>query len=559
MRIYRRGDHILNALLIYPEWPDTYWSFKHALPFHGKRSLYPPLGLLTVAALLPKHWKKRLVDTNVRPLTNADLQWADVAMLSGMLVHKRDLLGILARCRSRGLPTVIGGPVTSSVQELPQHADHVVIGEAEDLIAGLAADLEQGTAKQIYRATELPGLDRTPLLDLDLINLKYYSCTGIQYSRGCPFNCEFCDIIEIYGRKPRTKSPAQIVAELEQLYERKWRGSVFIVDDNFIGNKKKVKELLPVIAEWNRKHQWPFTFYTEASVNLADDTELLRMMNEAGFIRVFLGIETPVEASLKEAQKLQNTRRSLLDNVRRIQQSGMEVMGGFIVGFDNDPDTVFDEQVKFIEDSAIPLAMVGLLEALPGTQLYRRLLKEGRILNEGHGNNMDSQLNFVPKMDPQKLAEGYRSILQRIYHPDAYYERVQRFLSEYHPAHHDPHPLSHYIVFARSILKQGLLGDARASYWKFLFNVATHHRHVFGTAVMLAIMGYHFQMLTRDACQTNQRPLLADREGKNGPVQEDLEENERYSKREHGSLRQILTSSNGEESPQVSIAPTSLR
>ena len=549
----------MNALLIYPEWPDTYWSFKHALPFHGKRSLFPPLGLLTVAALLPKHWKKRLIDTNVHPLTNADLEWADVAMLSGMLVHKQDLLGILARCRSRGLPTVIGGPVTTSVQELPQHADHVVIGEAEDLISGLAADLEQGTAKPIYRASELPGLDRTPLLDLDLIDLKYYSITGIQYSRGCPFNCEFCDIIEIYGRKPRTKSPAQVVAELEQLYERKWRGAVFIVDDNFIGNKKKVKELLPVIAEWNRRHQWPFTFYTEASVNLADDTDLLQMMKEAGFIRVFVGIETPVEASLKEAQKLQNMRRSLLDNVRRIQHSGMEVMAGFIVGFDSDPDTVFDEQVKFIQESAIPQAMVGLLEALPGTQLYRRLLREGRILSEGHGNNMNCQLNFIPKMDPQKLAEGYLSILQRIYHPDAYYERVERFLAEYHPEHHPPHPPSDYLIFARSILKQGLLGHARASYWKFLFHVARRHRHVFGTAVRLAIIGYHFQTLTRDVCRTNEQPLSADRYGKTVSAQAEVVENEGYSKREHRSLTLTQISPHKGNSQQVPVAPTSLR
>ncbi|MFQ5927359.1 MAG: B12-binding domain-containing radical SAM protein, partial [Terriglobia bacterium] len=336
----------MNALLIYPEWPDTYWSFKHALPFEGKRSAYPPLGLLTIAPLLPKHWKKRMVDTNVRRLTDADLEWADVALLSGMLVHKQHLLALLARCRARGLRTVVGGPVTSSVEELPRHADHVVVGEAEDLIAGLAADLEQGTAKPLYHARALPGLDTTPLPDLSLINLKYYSASGIQYSRGCPFNCEFCDIIEIYGRKPRTKSPAQVTAELEQLYERNWRGSVFIVDDNFIGNKKKVKELLPVLVEWNARHQRPFTFFTEASVNLADDVELLQLMKDSGFTRVFLGIETPVEASLKEAQKLQNTRRSLLDSVHRIQGYGMEVMAGFIVGFDNDPEDIFDKQVE---------------------------------------------------------------------------------------------------------------------------------------------------------------------------------------------------------------------
>ncbi len=490
----------MNSLLIYPEWPDTYWSFKHALPFEGKRSAYPPLGLLTVASMLPKHWQKKLVDTNVRPLTDADLEWADVALLSGMLVHKQDLLAILARCRARGLRTVIGGPVTSSVEELPLHADHVVIGEAEDLIADLAADLERGTAKPVYRARELPGLDTTPLPDLSLINPKYYSAMAIQYSRGCPFTCEFCDIIEIYGRKPRTKSPAQVVTELDQLYQSKWRGSVFIVDDNFIGNKKKVKELLPVLRDWNVQHQRPFTFFTEASVNLADDADLLQMMKDACFTRVFLGIETPVEASLKEAQKLQNTRRSLMESVRRVQSYGMEVMAGFIVGFDNDPEDVFDKQVEFIQESAIPLAMVGLLLALPGTQLYRRLMKEGRIVDEGRGDNMDLRLNFIPRMNAERLVEGYRSILRRIYHPDAYYERVRRFLAQYRPTHHRPRSLSDYLALGRSILKQGVLGEARASYWKFFLQAATRYRHAFDTAITLAIMGYHFQTLTRVVC-----------------------------------------------------------
>ena len=493
----------MNALLIYPEWPDTYWSFKHALPFEGKRSAYPPLGLLTIASLLPKHWKTRLVDTNVRRLTDADLEWADVALLSGMLVHKQDLLAILARCRDRRLRTVIGGPVTSSIEELPNYADHVVIGEAEDLMAGLAEDLEQGKAKPAYRARELPGLDKTPMPNLSLINPKYYSAMAIQYSRGCPFNCEFCDIIEIYGRKPRTKSPSQVVAELEQLYERRWRGSVFIVDDNFIGNKRNVKELLPVLADWNARRGRPFTFFTEASVNLADDLDLLQLMKQAGFIRVFLGIETPVEDSLKEAQKLQNTRRSLLESVRRIQSYGMEVMAGFIVGFDNDPEDIFDKQVEFIQESAIPLAMVGLLLALPGTQLYRRLLREGRILDEGHGNNMECRLNFLPKMDPQKLVDGYRSILQRIYQPDAYYERIRRFLAEYRPAYHARRSFSDYVALGRSVVKQGVLGDARSSYWKFFLEAATRYRHVFDTAITLAIMGYHFQTLTKQVCRTD--------------------------------------------------------
>ena len=359
----------MNALLLYPEWPDTYWSFKHALPFQGKRSSYPPLGLLTIAALLPTHWTKRLVDTNVRPLTDSDLSWADVALVSGMLVQKDNLLAILARCRACGIRTVVGGPIASGFAELHRYADHVVIGEAEDLIAPLTEDLERGTARPQYKASSMPSLDRSPLPDLSLINIRHYCSMAIQYSRGCPFNCEFCDIIEIYGRKPRTKSVAQVIAELEQLYRRKWRGAVFLVDDNFIGNKKNVKQLLPALAEWNNRHRRPFTFFTEASMNLADDAELLSLMKAAGFIRVFLGIETPVEASLKEAHKLQNTQRSLLDSVRCIQQHGIEVMAGFIVGFDSDPEDVFDRQVEFIQESAIPIAMVSLLQALPGTQL----------------------------------------------------------------------------------------------------------------------------------------------------------------------------------------------
>jgi radical SAM superfamily enzyme YgiQ (UPF0313 family) len=491
----------MNALLVYPEWPDTYWSFRHALPFQGKRSAYPPLGLLTVAASLPTDWAKRLVDTNVRPLKDSDLAWADVALVSGMLVQKEHLLAILARCRARGIRTVVGGPIASGFGDLHRYADHVVIGEAEELIATLAEDLERGTTKSVYSATQVPAMENSPLPELDLINTKHYSSMAIQYSRGCPFNCEFCDIIEIYGRTPRTKSVAQVIAELEQLYRRKWRGSVFLVDDNFIGNKKNVKQLLPALAEWNDRHRRPFTFFTEASVNLADDTELLMMMKNASFIRVFLGIETPVEASLREAHKMQNTHRSLLDSVRFIQSHGIEVMAGFIVGFDSDPEDVFDRQVEFIRESAIPIAMVGLLQALPGTQLYRRLRHEGRLVSDANGDNINCNLSFVPKMSTQRLLDGYRSILKRIYAPDAYYDRARRFLDQHHPASHTRRSFSDYLALVRSVMKQGLLGEARASYWKLLIGAAIRRRHVFGAAVTLAIMGYHFQTITHEVCQ----------------------------------------------------------
>ncbi len=490
----------MNTLLIYPQWPDTYWSFQHALPFQGKRAAYPPLGLLTVASMLPAHWNKRLVDSSVRRLRDADLEWADVAMLSGMLIHKPELIRVLERCRKAGVRTVIGGPATSSLEELRDHADHVVIGEAEDLVPELARDLETNSARPVYHAVDLPQLDKTPLPDLSLIKPRYYSTMAVQYSRGCPFNCEFCDIIEIYGRRPRTKPVEQVIAELEQLYAHKWRGSVFFVDDNFIGNKKNVKQLLPVVAEWNQRMGRPFQFFTEASINLADDEELLRMMREAGFFRVFVGIETPEEESLKVAQKTQNTKRDLLDCVRHIQSYGIEVMAGFIVGFDSDTEEVFDKQVEFIQKSAIPLAMVGLLQALPGTQLYRRLVSEGRLVDYGDGDNMSTALNFLPKMDAQQLVEGYRSILKRIYDHEAYYERVREFLKRYNPAQRVHHGFSDYLALARSILKQGLLSDGRAAYWKLFFEAATRYRHAFGTAITLAIMGYHFQTITERVC-----------------------------------------------------------
>ncbi len=491
----------MNALLIYPEWPDTYWSFKHAIPFHGKKSAYPPLGLLTVAAMLPKHWQRRLVDLNVRALTDADLRWADVAMLSGMLVHKEQLIQVLDRCRAAGVRTVIGGPIASALDDLKQHADSVVVGECEDTLRTYCDDLESGKPEPLYAVVDLPGIDKTPAPALELINLKHYSAMSLQYSRGCPFNCEFCDIIEVYGRRPRMKTNDQVLAELDQLYDRKWRGSVFFVDDNFIGNKKKVKELLPAVAEWNQRKNRPFYFFTEASVNLAEDRELLGLMRDANFMRVFLGIETPDEVGLKGAQKHQNMRGDLLDSVRLIQEYGMEVMAGFIVGFDSDNEDIFDRQVKFIEESAIPMAMVGLLQALPGTQLYRRLMKEGRLLGDGNGDNLSTALNFIPKMDPAKLIEGYRSILKRIYDCDAYYDRVRDFLQHYRPAFRMRHTLDDYRALLRSILKQGVLGGARASYWKFFFDAATRYRYAFGTAITLAIMGHHFQTITQSVLE----------------------------------------------------------
>jgi len=487
----------MRALMICPEWPDTYWSFKHALPFEGKRSAYPPLGLLTVASMLPKTWEKRLIDMNVKPLRDRDLKWADVVMVGAMLVQTQGTIDILKRCRAMGIRTVVGGPIAGTMPAVRELADHVVVGEAEEVMESFCRALEEGNAEFEYKGAELPELSKTPLPDLSLINPKHYSSMAIQFSRGCPFNCEFCDIIEMFGRRPRTKPIPQVLAELDQLVAMGWTSSVFLVDDNFIGNKKSVKELLPAMAEWNEQNNNVFSFFTEASVNLADDEDLLKMMQRAGFFRVFLGIETPEEESLKIAQKYQNTKRSLLDSVKRLQRYGLEVMAGFIVGFDTDTDQVFDKQVAFIQESAVPLAMVGLLQALPGTQLYRRLIKEGRLIGTGQGSNTELSLNFLPKMDPKLLVEGYRSILQRIYSAEAYYDRVRSFLSRYDPGRQiRPRKWSDYRAFCLSLWHQGVLSGSRRHYWKFLFDAATRYRNTFSTAMTLAIMGHHLQVIT---------------------------------------------------------------
>ena len=375
-------------------------------------------------------------------------------------------------------------------------------------MSGLAQDLEQGTAKHVYQAGERPEMSSSPLPDLSLIKMQRYSTMAVQYSRGCPFNCEFCDIIEIYGRRPRTKAVSQVLAELDQLYAAGWREAVFIVDDNFIGNKARAKELCVALAEWRRQYKISFDFNTEASLNLADDPELMQLMKDAGFVSVFLGIETPDESGLIASNKLQNTRRSLLESVATIQSYGMQVMGGFILGFDTDGEDIFDRMVDFIQKSGIPIAMVGLLQAMPGTQLFRRLRREGRIVDAGHGDNTDDKLNFLPNMDATRLVEGYRSVLKRIYSCEAYYDRVKLYLSrtQTQPSerkHGERKTRQRWLTrgnaraLVTSIVRQGVFGRQRWSYWKFLLTVATRYRHCVGPAMTLAVMGYHFQVMTK--------------------------------------------------------------
>lgn len=489
----------MKVLLVYPEFPDTYWSFKHALSFDHKLSAFPPLGLITVSAMLPDDWERRLVDMSIEPLTNDDLAWADIVFASAMLVQKESLNYVIRRCIELGKRITVGGPYVSTTNDhLP--VDHLFIGEAEKLLPAFVHDLKLGIAQRVYRSETKPALTSTPVPDFGLLKLESYSAMSIQYSRGCPFQCEFCDIIEIYGRVPRTKTNEQMLEELDALYTAGWRGMVFIVDDNFIGNKKNVRLFLPELVRWSVENGSPFSFITEASVNLAEDEALLQMMKEAGFRRVFLGIETPVQESLAEAQKGQNTRRDLLESVEVIQSYGMEVMAGFIIGFDNDPEDIFERQIDFIRESAIPLAMVGLLTALPATQLWRRLDKEGRLSAESSGNNTDGSLNFIPLMDPRKLIRGYKKVLRNIYDSRAYYQRAIDCLNRTGDAAPEPRRAGAFQeigALLRVVLRLGILDAERSEFWRFFRRAIFDHRQQFSKAMTLAAMGYHFRVLTR--------------------------------------------------------------
>jgi len=488
----------MKVLLINPKYPDTYWSFRHALPFEGKRSAFPPLGLLTVSALLPPSWERRLVDLNVQSLKASAIEWADMVFVTAMLVQKESLREVVRQCKARGKRVVLGGPYVTTTVEALTDADNIFLGEAETTLPQFVADLARGDAKRTYQAAERPPLSATPLAHFQLANMKRYGAMSVQYSRGCPFSCEFCDIIEIYGRVPRTKSAQQMLAEFDALYNLGWRGTVFIVDDNFIGNKKNVRQLLPELAAWQRAHGDPFSLMTESSVNLADDEILLNSMRDAGFRSVFLGIETPVEESLKEAQKSQN-RGNLLDSVEKIQSYGMEVMAGFIVGFDNDPEDIFQRQIDFIRQSAIPLAMVGLLNALPDTQLWRRLEREGRLLGEASGNNTECTFNFRTRMDPAVLIHGYETIMRTIYSPREYYQRALDSMRRTAQQISEP---QHYKLingltsFTRVMLKLGVLDSERREFWRFLTQTLLKHRNDLTKSLRLAAMGYHFRKLS---------------------------------------------------------------
>lgn len=495
----------MNILLLYPEFPDTFWSFKHALPFIRKKATLPPLGLATIAAMLPQDWAVRLVDLNVRPVAQEEIEWADLVFLSAMTVQRESARQVIARCNPANTKVVAGGPLFTAEHEDFPGVDHFVLNEAEITLPLFLADLAKGKPQRVYASDEFADITTTPIPRWDLLDMKAYASMSVQWSRGCPFRCEFCDITRLFGHRPRVKTASQMIAELESLRLAGWRSKVFFVDDNLIGNKRYLKaELLPALIAWQKAQNYRVPFYTEASINLAQDSELVDMLVAAGFNMVFIGIETPEEAALVECGKTQNTGRDLVADIKTLQRAGLQVQGGFIVGFDtDDPATIFQRQIDFIRRSGVVTAMVGILNAPTGTKLWERLKAAGRLQGRSTGDNVDGQTNIIPIMDMEVLRRGYRQIMVRIYAPRQYYRRVWTFLREYRvPKAHQPVDLQYCLALFRAAWHLGL-ARRQGRFWFWLLMARTFFRRIrlLPLAVALAINGYHFRRITEQHIQ----------------------------------------------------------
>lgn len=490
----------MKALLVYPQCPETFWSFRWALRFVLRKATQPPLGLLTVGAMLPREWDKRLVDMNVTRLRDRDLAWADLVFISAMSIQAGSAREVIDRTHAAGVRVVAGGPLFTTAPEEYPDVDYLLLNEAEAVLPQFLSDLRRGEPRRVYSREEYLPLQQTPVPLWELVDMRKYSAMNVQYSRGCPFDCEFCDIGVLFGRKVRVKSKDQLLTELDVLYHHGWRGSVFLVDDNFIGQKHRLKaEVLPALIEWSERRGRPFDFETEVSVNLADDKELMDLMIQAGFDSVFVGIETTNEESLKECGKAQNLNRDLLESVRRMQAAGLQVKAGFILGFDHDPPSIFERISLFIQQSGIVSAMVGLLNVPRNTRLHRRMESEGRMLAEFTGDNTVFSTNFRPKMGYDRLMDGYRLVIRRIYSVGPYYKRVRTFLKQYTP------PRLRVRVSARnlfawcgSVIRLGILGRERWQFWKLYLWTLARRPRLLPTAVTMAIYGFHFRKYFAD-------------------------------------------------------------
>jgi radical SAM superfamily enzyme YgiQ (UPF0313 family) len=488
----------MNILLVYPECPETFWSYTHALGFINKKALMPPIGLLTIAAMLPADWGKRLVDMNVRRLTDDDLKWADKVFIGGMSIQRQAARRVIARCKAAGKTVIAGGPLFTFEYAIFEDVDHFVLNEAELTLPQFIADLQRGDPQHIYHTHDYADLKETPAPLWQLADLKKYATIGVQFSRGCPFNCEFCNVTAMLGRHPRTKTGEQLVAELEGLHRAGWRGTVFVVDDNLIGNLPALKnDLLPALTRWQEK-RGPVSLTTQVSINLADDLDLARSMVRAGFDTVFVGIETPNPTALEECGKSQNRGRNLAEDIKNLQHVGLEVQGGFILGFDGDTSSIFQTMVDFIQNSGVVTAMVGLLQSAPGTKLHARMRQEGRLLGNASGDNADGRTNILPRMGLQKLLDGYKGVMERIYYAGPYYQRVRTFLREFRPTHGSrPIRVSHLATFVRCLYRLGMTGRERWEFWRLLIWTMLRRPLLISDAMRLAIYGYHYRTVFR--------------------------------------------------------------
>ena len=492
----------MRTLFLYPQFPKTFWSYEKILELVNRKVLLPPLGLATVAALLPQDWEMKLVDRNVRDVTEAEWDWAELVVISGMIVQKDDMQVQIREAKRRGLLVAVGGPYASSTPDAPEivEADFKVLDEGEITLPQFVSAIQRGERSGRFSAErDKPDVTATPIPRFDLLELDAYDSMSVQFSRGCPFNCEFCDIIVLYGRKPRTKTPEQLIGELQRLYDLGWRRSIFLVDDNFIGNKRNAKLLLPQIKSWQQERGYPFSFTTEASVDLADDEEMMRMMHDARFESVFLGIETPDESSLETARKVQNTRNPLDAAVDRITANGIRVMAGFIIGFDGEKDGAGHRIVDFVTRTGIPAAMMGMLQALPNTALWYRLEKEGRLIQDkdaAKGVNQTNLLNFKPTRPIRDIANEYVEAFCALYEPNAYMDRVYSYyLKMGAPRWKAAAKLPSLIdLRALSIVvwRQGVKRSTRTRFWRYVISMARRNPALLEQFISVLAHNEHF-------------------------------------------------------------------
>jgi len=485
----------VKALLVSPVTQENMWDLRHALKAMGKKALHAPLGLLTVASFMPDDWELRVVDMNCRDLSNEAIQWADMVFMSALIAHGHSVLDVVERAHALGKKVVAGGPLFTVAPEEFDFIDHLVLNEGEVTFPRFLQDLALGKEpNHLYASDERPDLSLSPVPRWDLVNTNDYLFVSIQFSRGCPFDCEFCSVQSLFGREIRAKSSAQIIRELEMFYEMGCRGRVFFNDDNFIGSRTNAKSLLRAMALWQHERGYPFEFHTQASIDLAEDDELMELMTQAGFEFICIGLESPIEDSLRECGKRNNLGKDLLKAIRTIQSKGIEAVGSFIIGFDSDPADIAQRQIDFIQESGIVIAHLSLLQPYPGTRLYNRLKKEGRLLTDRTRGIYDESLNFVPETDPKALQESYYSALGELYSPAGYYPRIMRFLEHYKPV-----PIRHgNAILWKSILGAivlpGILDDGRSNFWKLFMKVIPDYRESLSKVMNYAILGYHIRM-----------------------------------------------------------------